>query len=207
MALTTLARWHTTCEACGFAGSSRDYRRIIRAWSSWGRHYHTLAHLDACLKEFDGVRNLALRPGEVELALWFHDAVYSTRRFDNEARSATFAAGLMARGGAESTAVERVRAAILATRHRDAEPTDDAALVVDIDLSILGQSALVYQEFEHNVRREYWWVPRRRYVAGRCAILKSFLDRTAIYRLSDFRARYEARARLNLVSAIEDLQG
>jgi predicted metal-dependent HD superfamily phosphohydrolase len=48
-----------------------------------------------------------------------------------------------------------VRAAILATRHRDTEPTDDAALVVDIDLSILGQPALVYREFEHNVRREY----------------------------------------------------
>jgi predicted metal-dependent HD superfamily phosphohydrolase len=205
MTLTTIERWRTACEACGFAGSPRDYRRLIRAWSSWGRHYHTLAHLDACLQELDAVHSLAPRPGEVELALWCHDAVYSTWRSDNETRSAVLAARMMSEAGAASAAIERVRTAILATRHQNAEPSDDAALVVDIDLSILGQPALVYREFERNVRREYWWVPRGRYVAARCAILRSFLARTSIYRFSDFRTRYEATARLNLTSAIEDL--
>jgi predicted metal-dependent HD superfamily phosphohydrolase len=152
------------------------------------------------------VRHLAQHPGEVELALWLHDVVYRTWRSDNEARSAVLAAEIMGRGGAESGAVERVNAAIMATRHQGRELNGDAALVVDIDLSILGQPEDDYQEFERNVRREYWWVPRGRYVVGRCAILESFLKRTSIYRYPEFQRRYEAAARVNLGAAVTRLK-
>jgi predicted metal-dependent HD superfamily phosphohydrolase len=202
----TPERWQAVCSACGFASASRDYPPVVRGWSSWGRHYHTLGHLEACLREFDAARDLAIHPGEVELALWFHDVVYRTWRSDNEERSAALAAEVMSRRGAESAAIQRVASCILATRHRGREPNGDAALVVDIDLSILGQPEETYQEFERNVRREYWWVPRRRYVAGRCAILESFLKRTSIYRYPEFQRRYEAAARLNLTSAIVRLK-
>jgi predicted metal-dependent HD superfamily phosphohydrolase len=207
MILATLERWQGVCKACGFEGASRDYGRVIRGWSSWGRHYHTMGHLEACLKEFDQVRDLAVNASEVELALWFHDVVYRTWVSNTEVRSAALAAEIMGRGGAESAAVERVNAAIMATQHQGPEPNGDAALVVDIDLSILGTPEDVYQEFERNVRREYWWVPRRRYVAGRCAILESFLKRTSIYRYPEFQRRYEAAARLNLTAAIARLKG
>ena len=204
--LASLNRWRAVCNGCGFEGTSRDYGRVIRGWSSWGRHYHTLGHLEACLKKFDQVRDLAVNASEVELALWFHDVVYRTWASDNEARSAVLAAETMGRDGAESGAIERVQAAIMATRHQGREPNGDAALVVDIDLSILGEPEETYQEFERQVRREYWWVPRRRYVAGRCAILESFLRRTSIYRYPEFQRRYEAAARLNLTSAITRLR-
>jgi predicted metal-dependent HD superfamily phosphohydrolase len=154
----------------------------------------------ACFKEFDRVRDLAGDAAEVELALWFHDVVYRTWRADNEARSATLASEIMGRGGAESGAIERVIAAIMATRHQGQEPNGNAALVVDIDLSILGTPEDVYLEFERNVRPEYWWVPRRRYVAGRCAILESFLKRTSIYRYPEFQRRYEAAAIARLLA-------
>lgn len=206
MNLATLERWQTVCKACGFEGTSRDYRRVIRAWSSWGRRYHTLGHLEACLKEFDAARELAIHPEEVELALWFHDVVYRTWRPDNEKRSAAFAGEMMSEGGAGSAAIHRVVTPILATRHQGREPNGDAALVVDIDLSILGQPRETYREFERNVRHEYWWVPRRRYVAGRCAILESFLKRTSIYRYPEFQRRYEAAARVNLEAAIAMLK-
>src|SRR5277367_1429353 len=103
MKLATLERWQAVCKGCGFAGRLQDYRRVIRGWSSWGRRYHTLGHLEACLKEFDAVRGLATHPGEVELALWFHDVVYSTRRSDNESRSADLAEEIMAGGEAAPT--------------------------------------------------------------------------------------------------------
>ena len=206
MNLASLDRWRAACKGCGFEGTSRDYDRVIRGWLSWGRRYHTLEHLEACLKEFDRVRDLEVNAGEVELALWFHDVVYRTWTSNNEARSALLAAEIMGRGGAESVAVERVIAAILATRHQGKEPNGDAALVVDIDLSILGTPEEVYREFERKVRREYWWVPRRRYVTGRCAILESFLKRASIYRYPEFQRRYEAVARLNLTAAIARLK-
>jgi predicted metal-dependent HD superfamily phosphohydrolase len=206
MKVATLDRWQAACAACGFAGSPRGYGRVIRGWSSWGRRYHTLGHLEACLEEFDQASGLAVRPGEVELALWFHDAVYRTRASDNEARSAALAAEILSRDGLQTGAVGRVMAAIMATRHQGGEPSGDAALVVDIDLSILGQPEDVYLEFEKNVRREYWWVPRRKFAAGRCAILQSFLKRPAIYRFDKFRTRYEAAARENLAAAIARLK-
>jgi predicted metal-dependent HD superfamily phosphohydrolase len=207
MKVATLDRWQAACAACGFAGTPRGYGRVIRGWSSWGRRYHTLGHLEACLEEFDQARSLAVRPGEVELALWFHDAVYRTRASDNEARSAVLAAEILSRDGLETGSVERVTAAIMATRHQGGEPSGDAALVVDIDLSILGQAEDVYLEFENNVRREYWWVPRRKFAAGRCAILESFLKRPAIYHFAEFRTRYETAARDNLAAAITKLKG
>lgn len=207
MTLATIERWQSVCKTCGCAGASGDYSLVIRGWSSWGRRYHTLGHLEACLEEFDQVRDLALNAGEVELALWFHDVVYRTWRSDNEARSAALAVEIMSHGGAVSAALHRVVTSILATRHQGREPNGDAALVVDIDLSILGQPEKTYLEFEHNVRREYWWVPRRRYVAGRCAILESFLKRGSIYRYPEFQRRYEAAARANLAMAIARLNG
>jgi len=62
--------------------------RLLAAWHEPQRHYHTLQHLEECLTLFDELRDQAQHPLEVELALWFHDAVYHVRAHDNEACSA-----------------------------------------------------------------------------------------------------------------------
>jgi len=203
--LWTFERWQRACRAVGARPSETEHRRVLRAWRSWGRHYHTLRHLSACLQELDAARALAHSAPEVELALWFHDAIYRTYRTDNEARSARWAAQLLTESGAPPDTVERVRGYVLATRHHDASIDGDAALVVDIDLSILGQAQAVYDAFERNVRKEYWWVARRRYAAARSRILESFLQRPALYHWQYFRERYEALARRNLERAIAAL--
>jgi len=167
------------------------------------RHYHTLTHLDACLRELDDVRDLALRPAEVELALWLHDAVYRSWRRDNEQRSADLAALTLQSASVES--VERIRQMILATMHGDEAQGGDTALVTDIDLSILGQPPDVYAVFERAIRREYWWVPRTRYVAGRRRVLEGFLARSTIYRHRRFHEKYEVQARANIAAALRNL--
>jgi predicted metal-dependent HD superfamily phosphohydrolase len=196
-------RWRCACADIGIAANERGYRRVLRAWRSMGRHYHTLTHLEACLRELDGVRGLAARAAEVELALWFHDAVYRSWRKDNEQQSAILASDCLRTVPADCG--ERIRQMILATVHRDEPVEDDIALVVDIDLSILGQPPEIYAGFEYAIRREYWWVPRARYAAGRGRILKSFLDRSAIYHHASFRERYEQPARENVARALEQL--
>jgi len=207
MDLVGVDRWRRACNAMAVPNGDAEYKRVLNAWQGWGRYYHTLDHLAACLREFDEARGAARAPGEVELALWFHDAIYRTYRSDNEARSAAWATQFLRRHGAAPDAVERVRDYVMATRH-EAEPAPgDAALVVDIDLSILGQPPQVYDVFERNVRKEYWWVSRRRYAAARSRILKSFLDRATIYQSPRFRERYEAPARGNLERAILALTG
>lgn len=189
----------------GVAPEERDYRRVRRAWRGMGRHYHTLDHLDACLREFDAARELAVRAGEVELALWLHDAVYRSWRSDNEAQSAALAADLLRAAPMET--VERIRRMILDTRHGDEELAGDTALVADVDLSILGQPPAVYAGFQRAIRREYWWVPRARYVAGRSAVLRGVLDRSTIYQHDFFHDRYERQARANVVAELASLTG
>jgi predicted metal-dependent HD superfamily phosphohydrolase len=202
--LVGFQRWSKACIAIGVAPDESDYRQLRRAWRSMGRHYHTLSHLEACLREFDAAQALALRPAEVELALWFHDAIYRSWRPDNEARSAALAVRTLR--AAAPDIVERVRQMILATTHRDTGFSGDTALLLDIDLAILGSPPEIYSQFERAVRREYWWVPRARYVAGRGRILSSLLDRPAIYQNDRFFERLERQARANIAAALRQLE-
>ena len=64
------------------------FHALVAAYSEKQRHYHTLQHLRECMERLDEARSLAERPADVELALWFHDAVYDVHGSQNEALSA-----------------------------------------------------------------------------------------------------------------------
>jgi predicted metal-dependent HD superfamily phosphohydrolase len=166
-----------------------------------GRSYHTLAHVLDCLEKTAITREIQDDPAAVELALWFHDAVYDPRRSDNEERSAALAEEALARPlGGERAA--RVAELVLATRHRAPPPPGDAAVVVDADLSILGAAPDAYDAYAEAVRREYSWVPGFLYRRRRAKVLRSFLARDRIFTTEPFHERYEARARANLERAL-----
>lgn len=67
------------------------FARLTTAYSEPVRHYHTLAHITDSLYEFDRLIGLAEAPHEIEMAIWFHDAVYDPKAHDNEERSAEWA--------------------------------------------------------------------------------------------------------------------
>ena len=181
------------------------FDELIRAYSSPGRFYHNLIHIQDCLSLFDGARFLASHPEEVELTIWFHDALYDTRRNDNEQRSAEWAGSVICQAGLSTEIAERVSYSILATRH-DMELTDtDAQLMVDVDLSILGREEDVFWIYEENIRKEYAWVPESQFRQKRVEILRGFLDRQHIYYHEKYREMFEETARLNLRHAIARL--
>lgn len=96
--------------------------------------------------------------GQVDDPLWFHDAVYDVHRHDNEEQSARLMRAAAARVGLPAPESERVSGLIMATKH-DAVPAGvDAALIVDVDLSILGAAVERFDD-ERQVRDEYSWVP------------------------------------------------
>ncbi|MGM9428974.1 MULTISPECIES: HD domain-containing protein [Burkholderiales] len=112
------------------------------------RRYHSLQHLGECIAQLEGALDLAVHAGDVEIALWFHDAIYGLQAKDNEQRSADWAAGELTRSGAGEAQVRRVRALIMATCHT-AKPADaDQQLLVDIDLAILGAEPARFAEYE-----------------------------------------------------------
>jgi predicted metal-dependent HD superfamily phosphohydrolase len=181
-----------------------DFRSLVEAYRAPDRYYHTLSHIAACLDALDGVANLAQHPAEIAVALWFHDAVYDTHRTDNEERSAVWAREYLT-GALAHDAIDRIEAMILATRHTEHTAPGDTALMVDIDLGILGQPVRVFDRYDAAIRREYAWVSDEAYREGRRAVLASFLARTRIYCTDFFHARLEGTARANLARAHDRL--
>ena len=168
----------------------KDILDLLKArYAEPHRRYHTLEHIEHCLREFDPRQ--AREPEAVELAIWFHDAVYDTRRSDNEERSAAWLLELMPEA-------KRAAELILATKHHRAS-TPDEALLVDVDLAILGQSKERFDRYEKQIREEYAWVPGLLFRRKRRKILRGFLERPFIYGTEAFRAKYEAAARANLL--------
>ena len=170
------------------------------------RHYHSLAHVEALQRWFARYEALALDRASIDAAIWFHDAVYDTQRQDNEQRSAAMAAQALGALGWPAAAVERVVTLVLATQHHQAEPSDsDAWLFLDLDLSVLGQSAAHYAAYASAVRAEYAWVEESAYRSGRAHVLKGFLAREQIYRTRVLYEAWEAAARRNLQSELAAL--
>lgn len=170
----------------------------MAAYREMHRAYHTLQHLGECLTLFEAAGVQADRPSEVEIALWFHDAVYDVVAVDNEERSAAWAESALREAGVDEPAIERVRAAVLATRHAVPAATHDERLTVDIDLAVLGASKERFAEYEIQIRREYGFVPEALFHEKRRAILDGFLRRQSVFATPWFVARFEAAARRNL---------
>lgn len=190
--------WQRTWQALGLTAPADLQQRLLAAWAEPQRHYHTQQHLAECLGQLDCVWEQAQRPGEVAVALWFHDAVYDIKAGDNELRSADWAARVLQDSGAPESCWRRVHGLIMATCHK-ARPTDaDAQLLVDIDLAILGADPVRFAEYDRQVAAEYAWVPRPVYGFKRRQVLRGFLDQTFIYATPHFRQRLEAQARSNL---------
>ena len=179
----------------------------MNAYSSTDRFYHNVTHIHDCLSVFDETSFLATHPEEVELAIWFHDAVYDTRRNDNEQKSAEWAEVVLQKASLSWQTAERVASSILATRHQEEVTDADAQLLVDVDLSILGRDQAIFWQYEENIRKEYAWVPEDLFRRERVKILKGFLDRPHLYYHKEYRERFEARARANLEQAIVRLVG
>jgi len=184
--------------------STTVFDRLRTAYSEPHRAYHNAVHIAACLRQLDRVRDQAERPDELELAIWYHDVVYDTHAADNEERSAAFAVREMISAGIAVETAARVERLILVTKH-DREPESaDAALLLDIDLSILGRGQEEFDAYDRDIRTEYCWVPEGEYRDARAAILRRFLDRPVIFRTPAFRS-FETPARRNLEVAIAKL--
>ena len=204
--MSTHEQWLATWRELGAAAPSGLYEELMARYGEPHRHYHTLRHLEECFAELPAVRADATRPAEVELALWFHDAIYDTTRHDNEQRSAGWARSVAAQAGLDASVGERVAALIMATRHDAVRADADAVVLVDVDLSILGAPPLRFDEYERQVRQEYAQVPDAIFRRERRKILRRLLERPHLYNTPQMRESHERRARANLERSIARLK-
>lgn len=201
-------KWHAAWQAMGLElGNPELLAELLTRYAEPHRHYHTGQHLDECFSQFALIQDLAERPGEVAIALWFHDAVYAVKRQDNEERSADWARSALIAAGCDPAAAERVYQLIMATRHSVEPATLDEQILVDVDLSILGADAVRFDQYEQQIRAEYDWVPGFFFRRKRRAVLEVFLGRQRIFNTERFFDLYEAQARVNLLRSLNKLRG
>ncbi|MDD5740370.1 MAG: N-methyl-D-aspartate receptor NMDAR2C subunit [Candidatus Nanoarchaeia archaeon] len=181
------------------------FLELCRKYSESHRYYHNPKHLLECLREFNEARGLAEFPLSVSSALWFHDVVYDTKAEDNEEKSEQYARKKLQALKLPDSFIQRVGNLVLITKHSDKPKNTDEKLVLDIDLSILGKSEEVFNEYEKNIRQEYSWVDEEEFRKARSRILESFLSRDSIYQTDFFRDKYEVQARKNLERSINIL--
>jgi predicted metal-dependent HD superfamily phosphohydrolase len=200
------ARWFKLMEGLGLDENRTMFDSLQKAYGEKKRYYHTDKHIDSCLLQLDKVASSASNPLEVELALWFHDAIYDPYGKENERKSGMLLQQFMVKNGCKRPSIERVYKMIMATCHTEDTLTNvDESLVVDIDLSILGAPEPVYDQFEKGIREEYRWVPKFVYRKKRKEILSGFLQRDRIYQNDTFYNSLESRAKKNLQRAVNAL--
>ncbi len=194
--------WQRAWSALGAPPPPGLFDELVGCYRQPHRHYHTLQHLAECIERLQEAPALAEHPDEVEIALWFHDAVYEPGRKDNERQSASWAQRALQAAAVPAEACARVVALVMATQHSAQPQTPDEALLVDVDLAILGCAPGRFREYEQQVREEYRWVPDALFRSRRQTLLQGFLARPNLYSTRHFRDRYEAQARENLGRSI-----
>lgn len=175
--------------------------QLVAAYTASGRHYHNLRHVELLLQAVQQQAEAVQDMPVVQLAVWFHDAVYNPLRDDNETRSAELALQFLAETTLPSDRQQRVAFLIERTKdHTQPQPPDDPDLhlFLDADLGILGAPEAAYWEYARQVRKEYRLVPDILYRRGRCKVLEKLLHTSVLYQTETYRTRLDAAARRNL---------
>ncbi len=203
------ARWRATATAAG-APADRDpdpyADRLLAAWAEPQRQYHTTAHLADVLARIDVLAPHAADPAAVELAAWFHDAVYRPDRSENEERSAALAErALPELGIGAARTAEVARLVRLTVTHDPAAGDTNGEVLCDADLAVLAGGPDAYAAYVAAVRAEYGFVPEGAFRAGRAAVLRQLLALPRLFRTPYGSAHWEAAARRNLAAELAGL--
>lgn len=195
--------WTAVWNRVGAIGDPEiPYRMVLFHLTRPNRFYHNENHVLECYREFEPARNLAENPDAIELNFPFHDAVMNFSRNDNEERSARLML-VSLKKSVELEFLQYSASLILSTKHIELPQTIDEKLETDVDLSILGQSEEVFEEYENNIRRECHFLPENVFAIGRAKFLKErMLSRKYIYSSNYFREKYEEQARKNLKESL-----
>ncbi|KIU44071.1 MULTISPECIES: phosphohydrolase [Bradyrhizobium] len=175
---------------------------LVAAYTAPGRHYHNLAHIEDCLAALARMEGLSAAEREIlSEAIWWHDVVYDATRPDNEELSAQ-----LAEQHVRADISREVGRLIRLTKTHDVQPGDRlGAILISIDLSILGAEPARYDAYAAAIRQEFIHVGDADYRAGRGRVLRHFAARPVIFPDAGFAATYDGRARDNLARELASL--
>jgi predicted metal-dependent HD superfamily phosphohydrolase len=175
---------------------------LIAAYTAPGRHYHDLRHIEDCLAALTRADDLSADERDILTeAIWWHDVVYDATRSDNEELSAE-----LAEQHIHPDLRPEVGRLIRLTKSHQVEPGDRlGAILISIDLSILGAEPARYDAYAAAIRQEFAHVRDSDYRAGRSRVLSQFAARPVIFPDAAFATTYDRRARENLARELASL--
>ncbi|WEB40985.1 hypothetical protein MOV08_18005 [Streptomyces yunnanensis] len=181
---------------------------LLRRWAEPQRHYHTTDHLTAILDRIDELAAHAEDLPAVQLAAWFHDAVYRPDRSENEERSAALAERALPELGIAAPRTAEVARLVRLTVTHDPAPDDrNGAVLCDADLAVLAGAPDAYADYAAAVRAEYAFVPDPDFRAGRAAVLRQLLALPRLFMTAQAHDHWETAARHNLATELTLLEG
>ncbi len=183
------------------------FAELCNRYGASGRHYHTARHICQCLRQLDSARTVIPHPDYVEVAVWFHDAVYDAKAKDNEDRSARLFLGLSA--DLPGAARQAISTLILATVHPNEPSCGDQRYIVDIDLSSFGLPWVEFLRDSRDVRAEFPHLSNDLFLTGQGSFLRHLTGRKNFFLTNFFRNRLESQARDNIrryLNIMEDVR-
>jgi predicted metal-dependent HD superfamily phosphohydrolase len=178
--------------------------RVRARYAEPHRHYHTWAHILACFEARRRITRAAMP--DVDLALLFHDAVYEPLATGNEERSTELLVDEGRAAWLDDRVLTSAAALVLATRYDPRYGPDldceEACIVTDADLSVLGSDPDTFARYEAAVRKEFWRVDDCVYAEGRKRVLSTFLAKPRIFMTHTGARLWEAAARRNLEASM-----
>jgi predicted metal-dependent HD superfamily phosphohydrolase len=196
-----LPHWRQLCSRLSIIGEGGEtiFQDLCHCYSEPGRYYHTLEHLASMFQLLADLRLSEVMEPALQLAVWYHDAVYDSRAADNEERSAALARSQLTELHLPAGLIEETVRLILLTKSHTATAEDHLGrLLLDADLAILGAAPDAYDRYAAAIRQEYAWVSEEAYRKGRADVLRRFLERPRIYCTNALHDRCEQQARHNL---------
>ena len=181
------------------------WEEIAQAYSSDGRFYHNLNHLENMLSQLLPVKDNVKDWDALILALCYHDIIYDPLKNSNEEESAALAEKRLSNLSISKAKRRKVQELILATKTHTLTDEADLNLFTDADLSILGSDDMVYQQYAAAIRMEYAAVPDMLYIPGRIKVLNHFLGMNQIFKTNHFHHLLEGKARKNLAQELFQL--
>ena len=193
-------RWSSRFPGLGSVGES-----VIARYAEVSRVYHDVRHLREVLQRVDELAEASRDATAVELAAWFHDAIYDVHRDDNEEASAELAQRLLTPHAPAPQLAEVVRLVLLTRDHAVAAGDANGAVLCDADLAVLASGTAEYADYATRVRQEYAHVTDATFRDGRAKVLRGLLSLPALFHTTHGATHWEAAARANLAAELATL--
>lgn len=171
------------------------FDKIMKAYNNAARGHHGVQHIAESLHAAKR-HKLSLKKDFVA-AILFHDIVYEPDRYapgydgpSNEEESARLCCDTLYNAGLKGAVIERTSNLIRMTeKHIVPEKDFEAALFVDIDMSVLGADTDRYKIYAHGKAKEFLQVfTCDQYIAGRTKFLESQSLKETIFLTPQYKA-------------------